>query len=190
MEQHKEGDEGKMIDDIYLISLALIYASVGALARAVFGLFKAYDSTVDIHHFTFNWRRVLLEIFVSVFLGTIGIIIISEAGWSPPLLGIKSLALLGGLLGPDILKFITKKIGITKAFDIRFTDEQVLLAEFNPRQIAAIRYLKENGMINNSIYQELNQTSDVTSKRDLTQLVRKKKVKKFGRGKATYYKSA
>jgi hypothetical protein len=179
-----------MIDDLYLICVALVYAFIGALARAVFGLFKVQNSTVDLNFFGFNWRRVALEICVSVILGTIGIIIITEAGWTPPALNIKALALVGGLFGPDILKFITKKMGITKAFDIRFTDEQVLLAEYNPRQIAALKYLKENGMINNSIYQELNQTSDVTSKRDLAQLARKKKVKKFGRGKATYYKSA
>lgn len=177
-----------MIDDFYMISIALVYASIGALARAMFGLFKAYNSTVDIHYFTFNWRRVCLEICVSVILGTVGIIIISEAGWSPPLLGLKSLALLGGLLGPDILKFITKKMGMTKAFDIRFTDEQVLLAEFNPRQVAALKYLRDNKMITSSIYQELNQTSSITAKRDLTQLARKKKVKRVGSARATYYK--
>ena len=179
-----------MIDDFSLISLALVYASIGALARTLFGLFKAYNGTVDIRQFRFNWRRVVLEICVSVILGTVGIIIISEAGWSAPLLGIKSLALLGGLLGPDILKFITKKMGVTKAFDIRFTDEQVLLAEFNPRQIEALKYIRDNKMITSSIYQKINQTSTITAKRDLSQLARKKKVKRVGRGKATHYESS
>jgi ATP-dependent DNA helicase RecG len=85
------------------------------------------------------------------------------------------------------MTFITKKVGITKAFDIRFTDEQVLLADLNSRQINAMRYLRDNVKITTSIYQKINQTTAVTAKRDLSQLVRKGKVKRMGRGKSTYY---
>jgi hypothetical protein len=177
-----------MIDDPYLISVSLIYVCIGALARALFGLVKTWNSTVDINHFGFNWKRVLMEIVSSILLGIIGILIISESPWSAPSFSMKGLALLGGLFGPDTLKFITKKLGITNAFDIRFTDQQVMLAEFNPRQIAALEYMKKNRIMTSSIYQEINQTSSMTSKRDLATLVKKGKVKKCGKSTATCYK--
>jgi len=176
-----------MIEDFSLISVTLMYATIGALMRALLGLYKAYNNTMNIRMFSFNWRRVILEVCVSVILGTFGVVIITEAGGMGLSLGTRALALVGGLFGPDIMTFITKKVGITKAFDIRFTDEQVLLADLNPRQINAMRYLRDNGGITSSVYQRLNQTSAVTAKRDLTQLARKKKVKRMGRGKSTYY---
>ncbi len=176
-----------MIEDFSLISVVMMYATIGALMRALFGLYKAYNNTMNIRMFSFNWRRVILEIFVSIILGTFGVVIITEAGGMGLSLGTKALALVGGLFGPDIMTFITKKIGITKAFDIRFTDEQVLLADLNPRQINAMRYLRDNVKITTSIYQKINQTTAVTAKRDLSQLVRKGKVKRMGRGKSTYY---
>jgi hypothetical protein len=179
-----------MIEDAYLISLTLIFTSIGALGRVLFGISKVFNSTVDLHWFLFNMRRVGVEMVVSMLLGTLGMITIIECGWAPPAMSVKGGAILCGLLGPDILKFITKKLGISKAFDIRFTDQQVALAEFNPRQIAALEYMKKNKIITNSVYQEINQTSQVTAKRDLMQLARKKKVKKVGNGKGTYYKSA
>jgi hypothetical protein len=178
-----------MIEDFSLISVTLMYATIGALIRALFGLYKAYNSTLNIRMFSFNWRRVILEVCVSIILGTFGVVIISEAGGMGLSLGTRALALIGGLFGPDIMTFITKKVGITKAFDIRFTDEQVLLADLNPRQINAMRYLRDNGRITNSIYQKINQTSAVTAKRDLTQLALKGKIRKAGRGKSTYYVS-
>lgn len=177
-----------MIDDFYLISVVLVYASVGALCRALFGLFKAYTNTANTSEFTFNWRRVVLEIVVSILLGTFGVVIISEAGGMGLNLGLKALALLGGLFGPDILNFITKKLGITNAFDIRFTDQQVALAEFNPRQIAALEYMKKSKIMTSSIYQQINQTTPITAKRDLTQLTRKNKVRRVGSARATCYK--
>lgn len=178
-----------MIEDFSLISLAFAYATIGALMRALFGLYKAYNNTVDIRRFSFNWRRVVLEICVSILIGTFGVVIITEGGGMGLTFNLKTLALLGGLFGPDILTFITKKIGISKAFDIKFTDEQVLLADLNPRQINALRYVRDKGKITSSTYQKINQTSMITAKRDLSQLARKKKVKRVGRGKSTYYES-
>lgn len=176
-----------MIEDFSLILVALVYAAIGALMRALFGLYKAYNNTVDIRRFSFNWRRVILEVCVSIILGTFGVIVITEGGGMGLTFGFRALALIGGLFGPDILTFITKKVGITKAFDIKFTDEQVLLADLNSRQINAMRYIRDNGKITTSIYQKINQTSAVTAKRDLSQLVMKEKVKRMGRGKSTYY---
>lgn len=41
----------------------------------------------------------------------------------------------------------------------------------NDRQITAILYTKENGKITNGEYQEINETSNRTASRDLTELV-------------------
>lgn len=177
-----------MIDDLYLICIVIIYASVGALCRTLFGLYKALRDTANTGEFTFNWRRVLVEMCTSVLLGTLGVVIISEGGGMGLNFGLKALAVLGGLFGPDILNFISKKIGMTTAFDIRFTDEQVTFADLNSRQINAMRYLKIANKMTSLIYQNINHTSPRTAAYDLTQLVRKGKLAKFGNGKSTYYK--
>ena len=176
-----------MIEDFSLISIVIIYATIGALMRTLFGLYKAYNSTINIRGFSFNWRRVFLELCVSIILGTFGVILIREAGGMGLNFGLKTLALLGGLFGPDILTFITKKFGITKAFNIRFTDEQVMYADFNSRQINALRYLRYQGKITSSTYQKINQISASTASKDLAQLVKKGKIRKIGRTTATYY---
>jgi ATP-dependent DNA helicase RecG len=44
------------------------------------------------------------------------------------------------------------------------------------REIKAILYIKENGKINNSTFQTLNNISEATATRDLTELVEKFKI--------------
>jgi hypothetical protein len=178
-----------MIDDLYLICIVIIYASIGALGRVLFGLFKALRETANTGEFTFNWRRVVVEFAASVLLGTVGVVIISESGGMGLNMVVKALGMVGGLFGPDILGFIAKKFGITTAFDIRFTDEQVMWADLNSRQINAMRYLKVCNRMTNMIYQKINQTNPNTAKSDLNQLVRKGKLQKYGDGKKTYYKT-
>ena len=46
----------------------------------------------------------------------------------------------------------------------------------NERQIKAVLFLKDNGKINNSDYQTLNEVSKATASRDLTELVEKFKL--------------
>jgi hypothetical protein len=178
-----------MIDDLYLICIVVIYACVGALGRVLFGLFKALRETANTGEFTFNWRRVLVEFVTSVLLGGMGVVIISDSGGMGLNTTVKILAMVGGLFGPDILGFIAKKFGITTAFDIRFTDEQVMWADLNTRQINAMRYLKVCNRMTSLIYQKINQASPRTAVYDLTQLVKKGKLEKFGEGKSTYYKT-
>jgi len=171
-----------MIEDLYLISICIIYAAIGSLARALLGLYKAYTTTVD---FRLNMKRIIVEICCSILLGTFGVIILSGIkGFDYEL---KIAALIAGFLGADISNLITKKVGLTKGLEIRLTDEQVALYEFNPRQVNALRYLKSHKRITNKMYQELNQTSPITAKRDLVQLVRKGKLRKSGKGRAIYY---
>ncbi|MEM5773194.1 MAG: hypothetical protein QXL86_03160 [Candidatus Aenigmatarchaeota archaeon] len=96
-------------------------------------------------------------------------------------------ALIAGFFGADIVSLITKKFGSTKGLELKVAEQQVALSEFNQRQIAALEYLKNHKKITNSMYQKLNQTTNNIAKKDLAQLVKKGKLKRFGKGKATYY---
>ena len=58
----------------------------------------------------------------------------------------------------------------------------------NERQIKAVLYVKENGKITNKEYQELNNTMDRTSLRDIEELINKDILKREGDGKNTYYR--
>ncbi len=172
-----------MIEDPYLISVCIIYSSIGAMARALLGIYKAYTTTVD---FRLDVRRILIEICVSIVMGTFGVVILSGIkGFDFEL---KIAAMVAGFLGADVTNLITKKIGLTKELDIRLTEEQVALSEFNRRQITALKYLKTHKRITRYIYQRLNQTTSYTANRDLSQLVVKDKLKKLGKGRSTYYK--
>lgn len=171
-----------MIEDLFLISVCIIYATIGSLARALLGIYKAYTTIID---FRLNWRRVLVEICTSILLGTFGVIILDGMGGFD--FELKIAALVAGFIGSDVATLITKRVGLTKELEIRLTDEQVALSEFNPRQIRALMYLKDNKRITSSIYQRLNQTTIDIAKKDLAKLIRKGKLKRFGKGKASYY---
>jgi ATP-dependent DNA helicase RecG len=58
----------------------------------------------------------------------------------------------------------------------------------NERQIKAVMYIKENGRITNSEFQELNMVSKRTATRDLDDLFRKEILEQLGiTGKGTEY---
>lgn len=69
-------------------------------------------------------------------------------------------------------------------FSVRFKKE---FANLNKRQIQALIYIKENGSITNSKYQEINNITRETAKRDLAELVKLKIIDKVGTGKTTKY---
>ena len=58
---------------------------------------------------------------------------------------------------------------------------------YNARQLKGTEFIKEHGRITNKIYVELNATSRETAKRDLTDLVEKKKIIPVGKGRGLYY---
>lgn len=62
---------------------------------------------------------------------------------------------------------------MVELFKDRFTEDQLKKADLNKRQIKAVQYVKENGKIMNSEYQELFDVSRATVTRDLTALVEK-----------------
>ena len=62
------------------------------------------------------------------------------------------------------------------------------LSDLNPRQIAAIEYVKLNDKITNSDYQKLNNVSDTTANRDINKLLTLQILKKsLNKGSATFY---
>ena len=69
-------------------------------------------------------------------------------------------------------------------FSVKFKKE---FTKLNKRQIQALIYIKENGSITNSKYQEINNITRETAKRDLAELVKLEIIDKVGTGKTTKY---
>lgn len=174
-----------MLGDLIAILTFMLYATIGSITRTLFGLYKGYTTILD---FKVDMSRVVVEVLASIFFGTFGVILLSGMGGFD--FELKIAALIAGFIGADTVNLVTKKLGLTKGLQIRLTEEQVALVEFNSRQIRALKYLKRHERITNKIYQALNQTNSSATKRDLAQLVRKGKLRKLGKGKATYYKLA
>lgn len=69
-----------------------------------------------------------------------------------------------------------------------FTESALAQMGLNDRQLAAVKYVKERGLINNQSYQEINKTTKRTASRDLTVLVSMGIFRKTGvTGKGTAY---
>jgi ATP-dependent DNA helicase RecG len=73
-------------------------------------------------------------------------------------------------------------------FKDRFTEEQLKKLGLNERQIKAVLYVKERGKITNGEYQKLNETSERTASREMTELVRANILEQAGSfGAGSYY---
>lgn len=69
-----------------------------------------------------------------------------------------------------------------------YTEDLLKKQNLNERQVKAVLFIKRQGRITNSSYQELNATSHRTAARDLQELVEKELIIKSGTtGKGTYY---
>lgn len=68
-----------------------------------------------------------------------------------------------------------------------YNEEYLTSLGLNERQIKAVLFVKENGKITNSDYQNLNQTSARTAVRDLELLVGKEILMMRGKRKGTFY---
>jgi ATP-dependent DNA helicase RecG len=67
------------------------------------------------------------------------------------------------------------------------TPEELEERGLNERQIKAVEYIKKHWRITNKGYQEINDISRETAKRDLVELVRKNVLRKIGKGRNVYY---
>jgi ATP-dependent DNA helicase RecG len=67
------------------------------------------------------------------------------------------------------------------------TDSHLRTLGLNERQIAAVRYVRAKGKINNKEYQKLNRVSKPSATRELADLVTKKVLGMAGKGKNIFY---
>jgi len=168
-----------------MILIYAVFSVFGAIGRAMLGIYKGYT---EIPMFEIDKKRIAVEVISSVFFGTFGAYILSRVNlFSFPF---DVIALLAGFFGADIISLVTKKLGLTKGLHIVVSEQQVALAEFNNRQIAALNFLKTHDRITNRMYQRLNDVSRNAAQNDLAVLVKKGKLEKFSKGKSTYYKLA
>ncbi len=68
-----------------------------------------------------------------------------------------------------------------------YHEEYLIELGLNKRQVKAVLFVKEQGKITNKEYQELNNTTDRTARRDLMKLVELNVLNKKGELKGTYY---
>ncbi|GHT29164.1 ATP-dependent DNA helicase [Bacteroidia bacterium] len=75
-----------------------------------------------------------------------------------------------GLPDPEL----TERDGgfLVTLFKDRFSEEQLQQFGLNDRQVKAVLYVKEKGKITNSEYQKINNTSERTASREISELVR------------------
>ena len=160
----------------------LLYSLLGALTRGLFGIYKVYKKR-PAPKLMFDMLAV--EVVASVFFGMFSAMLLQELGWLK--VSTEVIALLSGFFGADLIGLVSKKVGLSKGIQVIITEEQMDMLGLNERQRKGVQYINKHGSITNDIYQELNNTSHSSAKRDLSRLVEKKKVKRSGTGKATYY---
>jgi len=104
-----------MIDPVSVL-MFILYSIVGAVVRALFGIYKAYMSLA---HFKLNLKRIGVEIVASIVFGTFATVILQEIvriDLSP-----MATAMLSGFLGADMLNLLLKRYGISK-LDVRVVE--------------------------------------------------------------------
>lgn len=171
-----------MAVDLFLYLTFAAFAAFGAVVRAMLGIYKAYNTFPD---FKIEWRRILFEIFASIFFGTFGVIALKELGWFE--FALTFTAMFAGLLGADTIKLITKRFGLTKGLEVTVSRQQMQNADLNDREVRAMEYVKRYGKLTNSIYQKVNFVSHDIAKRDLATLVTKGKLQKVGSNRNIQY---
>ena len=92
-----------------------------------------------------------------------------------------------GLPEPEFISVRNLEFKTILARDI-FTETNLAQMGLNERQLLAVKYVKENGQINNQIYQTINKLTKRTASRDLSVLVKLEVFSKTGiTGKGTFY---
>ncbi len=91
-----------------------------------------------------------------------------------------------GLLEPE---FIERDAGfLVTLYKDRLTEEQLMKLGLNARQVKAVLYVKEIGSITNRKYQEINEISERTASRELSNLAKRNVLEQAGSfGAGSYY---
>lgn len=158
------------------------FAAFGAFTRAMFGIYRAYN-TMPV--FVLEKRRIGFEILASIFFGIFSVLILREIGLFQ--FGLNIAALVAGFLGADLTNLIAKRIGLTKGMQVIVSKQQMEYADLNERQVKALQFAEGKGRITNKIYQKVNETTPTVAKKELAALVRKGKLFRTGYNKSTSY---
>jgi len=160
----------------------LPYILLGSVLRIVWGMYKLFDSYLDIR---LSWRRITMEFLVDMLFGTFGGMFLSQLGIFT--LGVSLGSLVSSLLGANVVDLIAKKFGFSKKMEVILSDQQLEFPELNSREINAIEYVRSQGKITNIVYQRINRTTCDIAKHELNSLVVKGKLKKIGKTKGACY---
>lgn len=167
------------------IFIFVAFAGFGSMARALFGIYKAYNTYPD---FVLEKRRVGIEVLASIFFGIFAVLILREIGLFQ--FGLNIAALVAGFLGADLVNLITKRLGLSKSMQVVVSRQQMGNVDLNDRQVRALDYVKSKGRITNGIYQKINQISRDAAKRELRHLIKSGRLSKSGKTKSSFYTSA
>ena len=165
-----------------VLPVILLYVTVGASVRAVWGVYKVYTTYLFIR---IKWVRVLTEIIAGIFFGLFGAFTLSSL--VPIQFGIELAGLFSAVLGANVINILAKKFGVTKHFEVVVSDQQLGVGELNNRQLNAIEFAKREGKITNGVYQKINNVGRSTAKWELKKLVEKHAMKQVKSGKGTAY---
>ncbi len=159
--------------DIVIIGL------LGGAIRVIIGWLSAENNE------KFNWKKALKTIIIFMFFS---FLVITVAG--PQSLGF---ALLLGYGGDDAFNALyRKKVG--KGFGESILGQpgtglfSSIPQDLNDRQRSGYDFILKYGKITNDQYQKLNKCSDATATNDLNKMTKRQVIKRFGKGKGTYYK--
>ncbi len=158
------------------------YVAFGSFIRILLGVYKAYDTFPD---FQPEFKRLAAEMMFSICFGGLGLLVLSEMHVFN--FGLEIAAIIMGVLGPDTIRIITKKVGIIKPTEAIVSEQQMKNADLSGREIRALEYVKRYGRITNKIYQKLNQIDHDIAKKELHILVEKGRLMRTGYNKNSQY---
>ena len=170
-----------MLEVLSFLAFAAL-VTFGAIVRTTLSIYKGYDTFAA---FRPEWKRVLFEIVASILFGTFGVYVLDELhvfNFSSNII-----AVLAGLLGPDTIKLITKKIGMTSSSMAVVSKQQLAKPGLSPRQINSLQVARKTGRITNRVHQQINHVSHRSAAWDLKQLVDKGVLVQRGSGRSSYY---
>lgn len=164
------------------VPVVILYAFFGAMMRIFWGMWKAEETILNVK---LSARRIVFEFFVSVGFGIFGGQVVNELGIVK--YGINITTLVASLIGPNVVEVVVKKFNFSKKMDVIVSDQQVTSGIMNIRETNALEFVKNNGTITNSIYQNLNRTTHDVARYELDMLVKMKKLRRRGKNKSTFY---
>ena len=160
----------------------LVYAILGAGVRALFGIYKAYQQ----HEFVqLDYQRLAIEVVSAVFFGLFTVSLLLDLGFLSQKIGPKTVSLIAGLFGADLMNVLAKRVGVSKGFSFA-VQRLPAYKGLNVRQRRALEYALSGG-ISNDEYQRLNRVTNAVAQRDLTSLAKKGFLRKTGSGRGTRY---